>query len=476
MSSRVAAHGIEVGGAFAAQLSVEIPDGSAAGFLVFRILAGRHESFALFGRHASFGDVRRDLAPRFLALLGLARTPDRAHHHIDDPAGATEHDRNDRYEHLRIISECVNRHHVASLRFSIVSNRSAHSAALARLHQSLALLGAHGSLGDERRDLPARAFPCHSGDRHCGVLGDAADHDSTDDQKPREIAVVHHADPESRKIAVGQECEHGANPNPSCRFLATNFLGIGGQGFHEDFVSISPSGRRQTPSPEAQDAAVVADVLGAYSKGWFPMAQPDRRTEAGETEIEWVQPHRRAILPLDQRFHIPRSLVQRVRSGRFRVTTDRAFEAVIRGCASVPRTSPDGEGANSAWLAPDIIDAFLLLHKHGHAHSVEAWIESPGAKAKLVGGLYGLALGKIFCGESMFHRADLGGTDASKVCLVHLVCHLRARGFELLDAQLANPHTAQFGMFEMPRTEYLARLSALAPQKVEWAPFEPARL
>ena len=203
------------------------------------------------------------------------------------------------------------------------------------------------------------------------------------------------------------------------------------------------------------------------------MAEPHAPGGSEPPEIEWVQPNRRAILPLDERFHIPKSLAQRVRSERFRITSDRAFEQVIRACAIVPRSYPDGAGSNSAWLAPEIIEAFLLLHRHGHAHSIEAWIDSPETGAAPVGGLYGLALGRVFCGESMFHRADLGGTDASKVCLVHLVRHLRARGFELLDAQLANPHTAQFGMFEMPRAEYLARLKTLAPQKVEWTPFEP---
>lgn len=238
-------------------------------------------------------------------------------------------------------------------------------------------------------------------------------------------------------------------------------------------MSASPFQKQRPPSEQPEETSLVASVLDAYSQGWFPMAQPHRAEGSLGNRVEWVQPRQRAIIPLDDRFHVPKSLVQRVRSGRFRVTTDKAFEDVIRACASVPRTHPDGEEADSGWLAPEIIDVFLLLHKHGHAHSIEAWIDSPGRDSALVGGLYGLALGGVFCGESMFHRADLGGTDASKVCLVHLVRHLRARGFELLDAQLANPHTAQFGMFEMPRTEYLARLKALAQLKVEWNPFEP---
>jgi len=272
---------------------------------------------------------------------------------------------------------------------------------------------------------------------------------------------------------------------------------------------VKPLPPANSPANPATESRVVAGLLEAYLQGWFPMAHPDRLGVDGEPEIEWVQPRRRAIIPLDDRFHVPKSLAQRVRSGRFTMTTDTAFEGVIRACAAVPRRDEAGDDAGPTWLASEIIEAFLLLHKHGHAHSIEAWLplsetRSPmGARARrertraqpvtersipstaaacsprfssphiLVGGLYGLALGKVFCGESMFHNADLGGTDASKVCLVHLVQHLRARGFELLDAQLANHHTAQFGMYEMPREEYLARLAALSPTPVIWAPFNP---
>jgi len=205
------------------------------------------------------------------------------------------------------------------------------------------------------------------------------------------------------------------------------------------------------------------------------MAHPDRLGMDGEPEIEWVQPRRRAVIPLDGRFHVPKSLAQRVRSGRFTMTTDAAFESVIRACAAVPRHDETGEDTGPTWLAPEIIEAFLLLHKHGHAHSIEAWLpsETNSLQRTLVGGLYGLSLGKVFCGESMFHSAAHGGTDASKVCLVHLVHHLRARGFELLDAQLANAHTAQFGMYDMPREEYLAKLGVLSASPVSWAPFKP---
>lgn len=238
---------------------------------------------------------------------------------------------------------------------------------------------------------------------------------------------------------------------------------------------MKPLASANSAGTAATESRVVASLLEAYSQGWFPMAHPDRLGGDGEPEIEWVQPRQRAIIPLDDRFHIPKSLAQRVRSGRFAMTTDTAFESVIRACSAVPRHDETGEDAGPTWLAPEIVEAFLLLHKHGHAHSIEAWLPATNDSTQktLVGGLYGLALGKVFCGESMFHRADLGGTDASKVCLVHLVAHLRSRGFELLDAQLANHHTAQFGMYEMPRGEYLAKLAAVCNTPISWTPFDP---
>jgi leucyl/phenylalanyl-tRNA---protein transferase len=216
----------------------------------------------------------------------------------------------------------------------------------------------------------------------------------------------------------------------------------------------SPSGKLS-----AADQARVAALLGAYRQGWFPM-HDDRTGEA-----RWVQPLNRGIIPLDDRFRVPRTLRARVRSRRFDIRSDAAFEQVIHDCAA------PGPGRPQTWLSPIIIDAFLLLHRAGHAHSVEAWL--PGDPPRLVGGLYGLALGGVFCGESMFSRPDLGGTDASKVCLVHLVHHLRARGFSVLDAQLTNDHLEQFGCFELPQAEYLALLARHALDQAPWGPFDP---
>lgn len=209
------------------------------------------------------------------------------------------------------------------------------------------------------------------------------------------------------------------------------------------------------------ERGLVDEVLRLYRHGWFPMNDQDGR-------VRWVQPGERGIIPLDNRFHISGTLRARVRSGRYTITTDRAFGAVIRACAA------PAKGRDETWLDDSIINAFELLHRAGHAHSIEAW--RPGASGDvLVGGLYGLVLGSVFCGESMFSRPALGGTDASKVCLVHLVGHLRRRGFVMLDAQMMNEHLERFGCYAMPREDYLRTVEAHAAEHRDWPPFEPER-
>ena len=218
----------------------------------------------------------------------------------------------------------------------------------------------------------------------------------------------------------------------------------------------SPRNPRQ---PES-DEELVGAALSAYRAGWFPMYM------AEEGVVQWVQPRRRSLIPLDERFAVSRSLRSVVRSGRFMVTSDEAFEAVIRACA-VP-----GRGRESTWLNEEIVGVFLRFHRAGLAHSVEAWLAGAGGERTLVGGLYGLALGAIFCGESMFSRPALGGSNASKVCLVHLVEHLRQRGFAALDAQLTNPHLEQFGSHEITQREYALLLRKHSGRALGWAPFE----
>lgn len=176
-------------------------------------------------------------------------------------------------------------------------------------------------------------------------------------------------------------------------------------------------------------------LLRGYAAGVFPMA--DSRT-AGD--VFWVEPRQRAIIPL-HRFHVSRSLARTLRRGRFAVTCDRAFGAVIRACADRPET----------WINADIERATLGLHAAGHAHSVECWDGDD-----LVGGVYGVRLGRAFFGESMFSRR----TDASKVALAWLVARLRAGRFLLLDCQFMTAHLASLGALSVPRKRYVALLAA----------------
>ncbi|MAE61268.1 MAG: leucyl/phenylalanyl-tRNA--protein transferase [Planctomycetaceae bacterium] len=192
-------------------------------------------------------------------------------------------------------------------------------------------------------------------------------------------------------------------------------------------------------------------LIAAYCQGAFPMAES--RTATG---VQWFRPDPRAILPLDT-FHCPDSLARVVRADRFDIRHDTAFDRVIRACAKPRRYESD------TWINEDIIRAYGQLHLAGLAHTVEAWHDN-----QLVGGLYGVALGAAFFGESMFHDPDRGGTNASKVCLVHLVDHLNARGYTLLDVQFPNPHLAQFGLVEIREQQYAHRLNTALHKRVTW--------
>jgi leucyl/phenylalanyl-tRNA--protein transferase len=177
-------------------------------------------------------------------------------------------------------------------------------------------------------------------------------------------------------------------------------------------------------------------LVRAYRAGIFPMAE-----SADDPALFWVDPRYRGILPLDG-FHVPRRLRRTVRQGRFEMSCDTDFAGVMRGCAGArPET----------WINAQIFRIYGALHEQGLAHSVEARQEG-----RLVGGLYGVAIGGAFFGESMFSLA----TDASKVALVHLVAILRRGGFVLLDTQFLTDHLGQFGTIEIPRAEYRRRLAA----------------
>lgn len=175
-------------------------------------------------------------------------------------------------------------------------------------------------------------------------------------------------------------------------------------------------------------------LLAAYRSGLFPMSLDHRG------EIGWFSPDPRGVIPLDE-FHVPKSLVRTMRSKPFEIRMDTAFGEVIRGCSLRETT----------WISGRIRKSYEKLHELGYAHSIEAWNGD-----RLVGGLYGVAIGGAFFGESMFSRE----TDASKISLVWLVEHLKAREFRLLDTQWSTPHLARFGCREIPRDDYLEQLAA----------------
>jgi leucyl/phenylalanyl-tRNA---protein transferase len=213
-----------------------------------------------------------------------------------------------------------------------------------------------------------------------------------------------------------------------------------------------PACRFRFPDPAAADAeGLVAHggdlapstLIAAYRQGIFPWPYD-------EESLLWWSPDPRAVLPLDA-LHVSRSLGRTLRSGRFRVTLNAAFRAVIDGCAAREET----------WITPALREAYVGLHALGWTHSVEVW-DPDGA---LAGGLYGVAIGGLFAAESMFHRVR----DASKVALVALVQHARRVGITLLDVQVPSPHLASLGVRAIPRAEYLAFLMAARRRRVAFA-------
>ena len=191
--------------------------------------------------------------------------------------------------------------------------------------------------------------------------------------------------------------------------------------------------RRKSPG-------ITPDILlRAYSIGLFPMAE-----SADDPEIFWVEPELRGVLPLDH-FHVSKSLAKTVRRKPFEIRFDHAFDQVIAACAE------ETSGRPSTWINKTIRSLYATLFDMGHAHTVAAWDGD-----ELVGGLYGVSLGSAFFGESMFSRR----TDASKICLVHLVDRLREKGFTLLDTQFTTEHLKTFGAIDVPKADYAAILAA----------------
>lgn len=194
-------------------------------------------------------------------------------------------------------------------------------------------------------------------------------------------------------------------------------------------------------------------LLAAYCRGIFPMAGG-----RDDPNVYWFSPDPRAIMPLKD-FHVPRSLKRTLRQARFEIRHDTAFEQVMRGCAA-PRPSED-----ETWINETIIDTYGELHRLGFAHSIECWRDG-----RLMGGLYGLAIGGAFFGESMFRDTTTDrSTDASKVALAMTVEHLSQRGFVLFDVQFPNPHLDKFGVVELPRAAYLDLLHDALALEVTWS-------
>ncbi|SER57492.1 leucyl/phenylalanyl-tRNA--protein transferase [Tranquillimonas rosea] len=189
-------------------------------------------------------------------------------------------------------------------------------------------------------------------------------------------------------------------------------------------------------------------VLQAYAAGIFPMAEA-----RDDPEIFWVDPHRRGVLPLDG-FHLSRSLRRRIRRMSYVATADRDFAGVVSGCADRDET----------WINDTIFDIYAALNARGHAHSVELW-----EGQHLIGGVYGVAIGAAFFGESMFSRR----TDASKIALAFLVHRLRAGGFQLFDTQFITPHLETLGAIEIPRETYRAQLASALTGRADFQTLGP---
>lgn len=206
---------------------------------------------------------------------------------------------------------------------------------------------------------------------------------------------------------------------------------------------------------ECEDGVTITPelVLKAYAYGVFPMAK-----SRDDTDVFWVQPKLRGVIPLDD-FHVSRSLKKTLRREVFRVTVDADFAGVLEGCAESTEDRAD------TWINDHIMELFLQLHDAGLAHSVETWLEDREGQPFLAGGLYGLAMGGAFFGESMFSRA----TDASKVALAHLGAILKKGGFTLLDTQFITDHLKTFGAIEIPQKDYLAQLGAALARRGDFA-------
>lgn len=194
-------------------------------------------------------------------------------------------------------------------------------------------------------------------------------------------------------------------------------------------------------------------LLRAYGAGIFPMAE-----SAEATDLHWFDPPVRALVPLNEHFHVSRRLRRTLRQAPYQITINRAFQDVMKGCAE------PSDGRKKTWINNEILNLYTSLHYQGNAHSIEVWEEK-----KLIGGLYGVSLGAAFFGESMFSREK----DASKIALVHLVGLLRHHGYTLLDSQFQTSHLSQFGTFEIVRSIYHSWLAEAIKTPLGPFPYYP---
>lgn len=236
---------------------------------------------------------------------------------------------------------------------------------------------------------------------------------------------------DQRTLQLAQGCDEFAHDDLSCAILA----------YYMGAATSAPARRIADDMANRESAFEITPevLLKAYACGIFPMAE-----SAEDPSLHWLEPDLRGIIPLD-RFYVSSRLARTVRSDQFQVTINRDFDGVIDGCAE-PQV-----GRPRTWINDRIRTLYRKLHDRRHCHSIEVWVDGD-----LVGGLYGVALGRAFFGESMFHRVR----DASKVALVHLVARLRVGGFTLLDTQFVTDHLKTFGAIEVPRRQYHKLLEA----------------
>ena len=228
-----------------------------------------------------------------------------------------------------------------------------------------------------------------------------------------------------------------------------------------------------TRRPPDERDQFIEQIIHLYAQGFFPMGRP------GSTEIGLYRSDPRGVMPLTRQegLHVPRRLERIIRSRRFTLTSDRAFETVVRGCAD------RGDDSEGDWITEPMIQLYLALFDAGHAHSIEAWRTDPeSGEVVLVGGIYGVSIGAVFIGESMVHRArprmpdgsrhPLDGSNASSVCLITLSRHLHHCGYQLFDTQMVTDHVARFGAFTLGDQAFMERLTPGVAMPDAWRPLE----